>query len=99
MTKTVFTEMQKSYDYFPLNNGMADVFIRAFDHEEETEYGIQYVYYTNEFRVDQTVITEPMVAADPMKYLNYIPPSAVTDSERLEALELAMLDLMGVNHD
>lgn len=97
MTKTVFTEKPNDYDYFPLKNGKADVFVRAFDHEETDEEGnVSYVYNTNEFRVDQSLITEEMVAENPSKYLEYSVPGPVTEEERLDALESAFLELMEV---
>lgn len=99
MIKTTFVEKPSSYSYFRLNNGMADVFIRVFVHEESNEDGIVYIYNTNEFRVSQDLITEEMVAEDPSLYLDYTPPKSVTELERLEALEAAMLDLMEVKHD
>lgn len=34
MISATFIEKPTSYSYFPLNNGMADIFIRIFDHEE-----------------------------------------------------------------
>ena len=40
-----------------------------------------------------------MIAADPEKYLDYTPPGAITEMERLEAVESALLELMGVGHD
>ena len=97
MTKSVFTEKQGNYSYFPLRNGMADVFVRQFDHEETDEEGnVNYIYNTNEFRVSQDQITEEMVAANPMKYLNYQTPGPITEMERLDALETAFLEMMGV---
>lgn len=97
MTKTSFTEKPNDYSYFPLSNGKADVFIRVFDHEETDEEGnVSYIYHTNEFRADQKLITEEMVAADPGKYLEYVVPGPVTEEERLDALESAFLEMMGV---
>ena len=40
-----------------------------------------------------------MVVANPEKYLDYTPPGAITEMDRLEAVELALLELMGVEHD
>ena len=97
MIKTVFTEKPSDYSYFPLKNGKADVFVRKFDHEETDEEGnISYIYNTNEFRVDQGLITEEMVAENPSKYLEYSVPGPVTEEERLDALESAFLELMEV---
>lgn len=97
MTKTSFTEKPSDYNYFPLSNGKADVFVRVFDHEETDEEGnVSYIYLTNEFRVDQNLITEEMVATNPSKYLEYDVPGPVTEGERLDALESAFLELMEV---
>lgn len=100
MTKRIFTEKPNTYSYFPLNDGTADVFIRIFDHEETDEDGnVSYICNCNEFRTDQTVITEEMVAENPGKYLNYIIPKPITELDRLAAVEAAVLDLMGVGND
>lgn len=100
MTNETFTEKPTTYSYCPLNNGLADIFIRIFDHEETDEDGnVSYICRCNEFRVSKTIITEQMVAEDPEKYLSYKVPEAINDSERLAAVEAAILDLMGVNAD
>lgn len=97
MTKTSFTEKPSDHSYFPLADGKADVFVRVFDHEETDEEGnVSYIYLTNEFRVDQNLITEEMVAANPSKYLEYVVLGPVTEEERLDALESAFLEMMGV---
>lgn len=100
MTNAVFSEKPDKYSYFKLADGYADIFIRIFDHEETNgDGGVFYVCKVNEFRTKQDLITEEMVASDPEKYLNYTPPKAVTEIERLEAVESALLELMGVEHD
>ncbi len=100
MTKGIFTEKPEIYSYFPLDNGMADVFIRKFDHTEVDEDGnTSYVCNCNEFRVKQSLITEDMIAENPDKYLSYTQPKPVTELERLEAVEAALLDLMGVSYE
>ena len=48
----------------------------------------------NEFRVPQNLITEEMIKANPMKYLEYKPVSPPTDHERLEAMEQALIELL-----
>ena len=97
MTNAVFSEKPDKYSYFKLADGYADIFIRIFDHEETNDNGgVFYVCKVNEFRTKQDLITEEMVASDPE---NYTPPKAVTEIERLEAVESALLEMMGVEHD
>ena len=55
-----------------------------------------YVCKTNTFNVDQSKVTESMIAENPEKYLEYTPVKEVTELDRIEALEAAMLELMGV---
>ena len=100
MTNAAFSEKPDKYSYFRLADGSADIFIRIFDHEEMNNEGdVFYVCRVNEFRTKQDLITEEMIAADPEKYLAYTPPGAITELERLEAVESALLEMMGVEHD
>ena len=48
----------------------------------------------NEFRVSQNLITEDMIKANPMKYLEYTPINPPTDHERLEAMEQAFMEFV-----
>ena len=91
MKKATFTEKQPEYRYFPLADGKADVFIYRYLNESETTV---YEYDINEFRVPQNLITEDMVKANPMKYLEYAPINPPTDHERLEAMEQAFMELV-----
>lgn len=98
MKKATFTEKQPEYRYFPLADGKADVFIYRYLNEsiettDESETTV-YEYDMNEFRVPQNLITEDMVKANPMKYLEYKPVSPPTDHERLEAMEQAFMELV-----
>ncbi len=100
MTNEIFTEKPTVYSYCPLNDGMVDVFIRIFDHEEiDAEGNVNYICKCNEFRVSQSTITEQMVVENPEKYLSYKIPEPINNSERLAAVEAAILDLMGVDTD
>ncbi len=100
MTNAAFSEKPDKYGYFKLADGSVDIFIRIFDHEEMSDDGeVSYICKVNEFRTKQDLITEEMVAADPEKYLAYTPPGAITELERLEAVESALLEMMGVAHD
>lgn len=97
MINATFPEKPSMYSYFPLKDGTADVIIRIFDHEETTEDGdTMYVCKTNTFNVEQSKVTESMIAENPEKYLTYTPVKEVTELDRIEALEAAMLELMGV---
>lgn len=95
MKKANFTEKQPEYRYFPLADGKADVFIYSYIGEStETTDNVLYEYDMNEFRVPQNLITEEMIKANPMKYLDYKPVSPPTDHERLEAMEQAFMELI-----
>lgn len=98
MKKATFTEKQPDYRYFPLADGNADIFIYRYIGEstettDENETTV-YEYHMNEFRVPQNRITEDMVKANPMKYLEYKPVSPPTDHERLEAMEQAFMEFV-----
>lgn len=98
MKKANFTEKQPDYRYFPLADGNADIFIYSYigENTETTDEfeSVVYEYDINEFRVSQSMITEDMVKANPMKYLDYKPVSPPTDHERLEAMEQAFMELV-----
>lgn len=95
MKKATFTEKQPDYRYFPLADGKADVFIYSYIGESTDESeSVVYDYDMNEFRVSQDLVTEDMVKANPMKYLEYKPVSPPTDHERLEAMEQAFMELV-----
>ena len=98
MKKATFTEKQPDYRYFPLADGKADVFVydyigKSKETTDESETTV-YEYNMNEFRVSQNLITEDMVKANPMKYLEYKPVSPPTDHERLEAMEQAFMEFV-----
>lgn len=93
-SKGYFTSrLTKSYDYFPLPDGTADVFIYDLDSVgevtqkcEENEF-IQFRYDMNEFNVDSSAITQEMIAADPMKYLDYEPEKEKTALEMIKEVK------------
>ena len=98
MKKATFTEKQPNYRYFPLADGNADIFVYSYvgESKETTDESesVLYEYDMNEFRVPQNLITEEMIKANPMKYLDYKPISVPTDHERLEAMEQAFMELV-----
>lgn len=95
MKKATFTEKQPDYRYFPLADGKADVFIYSYIGESTDESeSVVYDYDMNEFRVPQNMITEEMIKANPMKYLEYVPINPPTDHERLEAMEQAFMEFV-----
>ena len=98
MKKATFTEKQPEYRYFPLADGKADIFIYSYIGESTETTGesesVVYEYDMNEFRVPQNLITEDMVKANPMKYLEYTPINPPTDHERLEAMEQAFMEFV-----
>ena len=98
MKKANFTEKQPDYRYFPLADGKADIFIYSYIGEstettDESETTV-YEYDMNEFRVPQNLITEDMVKANHIKYLEYTPINPPTDHERLEAMEQAFMEFV-----
>jgi len=95
--EAVYTNEQPVYIYMKLpKSNLADVWINSFVETRKTEEGTEYVYDTNEFRVSQSHITEEMVQANPMKYLNYSPSGEITVNDRVDALEEAVLEIMEV---
>lgn len=94
----MFSDMQPSYRYMPLGNGKADVFIYSFIGEvvNEEDNSTSFLYDFNEFRVDMEEITEEMISADPLSYLDYsneIPDISL--EERVSAMEDAFMELIG----
>ena len=95
--EAVYTNEQPAYIYMKLpKSNLADVWINSFVETRKTEEGTEYVYDTNEFRVSQSHITEEMVQANPMKYLNYSSSGEITVNDRVDALEEAVLEIMEV---
>lgn len=93
-SKGYFLEkVTNKYEYFPLPNGNADVFIYDLSSEKEVtqkcEQGTytQYEYDMNEFNVNASVVTEEMIAADPIKYIDYEPEKQKTEMEMIEDLK------------
>lgn len=95
MKRIAFSEKQPEYRYFPLADGMADVFVYSFVGEdtvkvgmgeEETETTV-FLYDVNEFRVEQDIVSEDMVKKEPLKYLDYkVPIEETTEDLMLEVL-------------
>lgn len=93
-SKGYFTsQLTKSYDYFLLPDGTADVFIYDLDSVEEvtqkTEENefVQFRYNMNEFNIESSAITQEMVATDPMKYLDYEPERRKTALEMIAEIK------------
>lgn len=95
MKRVAFSEKQPDYRYFPLADGMADVFVYSFVGEDVEKVGIGeeetetkvFLYDVNEFRVSQDLVTEDMVKSEPLKYLSYkIPIEEKTEDLMLEVL-------------
>ena len=93
MKRIAFSEKQPEYRYFPVADGMADVFIYSFIGEDVEKVGMGeeitktkvFLYDVNEFRVAQDIVTEDMVKANPAKYLDYTPQDEPTVIDRIEA--------------
>lgn len=99
--REVFNERDLSYRYMPQNDGTAHVFIYKFIEEKENtlEEGNtpSFIYDFNEFVVNMDEITEEMIAANPLDYLNYPEPTeTISLEERVSAMEEAIVDLVGV---
>ena len=93
--RIAFSEKQPEYRYFPLADGMADVFVYSFVGEDVEKVGMGeeitetkvFLYDVNEFRVAQNVVSEDMVNEEPLKYLEYeIPIEETAEDLMLEVL-------------
>lgn len=86
MQKANFSEPQPDYRYFLIEKNRADVIIHDFIGEETDEEGsTSFVYHINCFSVDPDELTEEMVKADPMRYMDFSPSKE--EADRLTALE------------
>ena len=93
MKRVAFSEKQPEYRYFPLADGIADVFVYSFVSEDVEKVGMGeeitetkvFLYDVNEFRVGQDIVTEDMVMANPADYLEYVPHKAPTQLDIIEA--------------
>ncbi len=95
-----FNEKQPDYRYMEINDNQADVFIYKYVEEKKnvSEDGIElvpsFIYEFNQFRVDNSKLTEKMIKENPMKYLEYpIPKSDISLEERISALEGALIEV------
>lgn len=93
MKRVAFSEKQPDYRYFPLADGMADVFVYSFVGEDVEKNGVGeeitktkvFLYDVNEFKVPQDIVTEDMVKANPAHYLDYTQHDEPTQLDRIEA--------------
>lgn len=95
-------KLEKSYEYFRLPNGEADVFVYDLKSEqeekqthevsvEETEAAkpsVSYSYDYNSFRVNADDVTEDDVKANIGKYLKYKPGTVPTLEELAERVDI-----------
>lgn len=95
MKRVAFSEKQPEYRYFPLADGMADVFIYSFVGEDTEKHSVGeeiaetkvFLYDVNEFRVGQDIVSEDMVKTNPVDYLEYkVPIEETTEDLMLEVL-------------
>lgn len=96
MQTAVFTEHQPAYRYMLVDDNRADVFIYKYlqDYKTEDPDDIAYVYQFNSFSVEPTVITEAMIAENPLDYIEYDPTElSKTSDERITELESTVTDL------
>lgn len=96
MQTAVFTEHQPAYRYMLVDDNRADVFIYKYlqDYKTEESDDVAYVYQFNSFSVDPMTITEAMVAANSLDYINYEPTELFkTSDERITELESTVTDL------
>ena len=86
-------KITEEYDYFPLPDGNADVFVYDLSSEKEVVQGAdeeaytQYEYDMNEFRENAATVTEEMVKENPMKYLDYEPEKPKSILEEIDNLK------------
>lgn len=89
--KVYYNQEMPEYQYFKLNNGRADVYIREYIGQETVMTGesseLMYAYYQNEFNVNQNDITEEMIINNPQAYINYNPTKNESLEEKIRALE------------
>lgn len=95
-------KLEKSYEYFRLPNGEADVFVYDLKSEQEekqthevsveeteaAEQSVSYSYDYNSFRVNADDVTEDDVKANIGKYLKYKPGTAPTLEELAERVDI-----------
>lgn len=95
-------KLEKSYEYFRLPNGEADVFVYDLKSEQEekqthevsveeaetAEPSVSYSYDYNSFRVNADDVTEDNVKANIEKYLKYKPGTAPTLEELAERVDI-----------
>lgn len=95
-------KLEKSYEYFRLPNGEADVFVYDLKSEQEekqthevsveeaeaAEPSVSYSYDYNAFRVNADDVTEDDVKANIGKYLKYKPGTAPTLEELAERVDI-----------
>lgn len=95
-------KLEKSYEYFRLPNGEADVFVYDLKSEQEekqtheafveeaeaAEPSVSYSYDYNSFRVNADDVTEDDVKANIGKYLKYKPGTAPTLEELAERVDI-----------
>lgn len=89
-------EPHNKVDYFPLPNGFADVFLHRNEAEEVDDEGnIQYVAEEVYFQIDQSVTKEQIESN--FEYMWSDAEKSVpvpTAEERIEALEMAILEMI-----
>ena len=95
--RAIFSEDNLNYKYMPLGDGTADVFIYKYigENTEESEEGNtpSFIYEFNEFNVKVDEITEEMISASPLEYLNYQPAIVeITLEQRVRDLEEMWLE-------
>lgn len=95
-------KLEKSYEYFRLPNGEADVFVYDLKSEQEekqthevsveeteaAEPSVSYSYDYNSFRVSADDVTEEDVKANIEKYLKFKPGTAPTLEELAERVDI-----------
>ena len=99
--KTQFSQKPEKIRYMQLPDGAADVWLRKNIKKQTGEQeGTQYTYFEADEVYFRTRDTKAEIAADFEEYfagnLPKPPAPAVPDSERIAALESAMLDLAEV---
>lgn len=95
-------KLKKSYEYFRLPNGEADVFVYDLKSEQEEkqthevsveeadaiEPSVSYSYEYNSFRINADDVTEEDVKANIEKYLKFKPGTAPTLEELAERVDI-----------
>lgn len=95
--RTISMQELPAYMYQILPNGYVDIFVSKFieteEVEEEGKTSIQYVYETNQFQIEQGLISEEDIRNNPEDYLDF-KIEKISMETRMNNLENIVLDFV-----